>query len=247
MIDIISVPSPIEFFVKFGQVPREVLHIGAHLAEEKNLYEELGITRSLWVEAQLDVFKKLVEIVGIQHAVNTGVWSSQKVLKFKVARNSVSSSLLDLDKKHPWEGLDFIEEIEVSTMTLDQVLITFKERGFLQESFFLLLDIQGAEYEALLGWTGNKSKAMAISCEVSRKIGYEGSRKRWRIAIRLMLSGYLPSASFLDQKTGHGDQLFLKLNTAFKNPKLVFFSIFRSTLLTLLRLRNRVALKSRKD
>ena len=246
-LELISIPSPIEFFVNFAYAPEEVLHIGAHLAEEKKLYEALGIERSLWVEAQPEIFARLQGIVGSENALNTGVWSKKTVLNFKVARNSVSSSLLNLDVSNPWQGLDFVEEIEIETNTMDDVITIFQERGFLCEPFFVLLDIQGAEYEALLGWQKTTSQTVGLSCEVSRKKGYSGARKRWQIVIKLFLLGFIPCAAFLDPHTGHGDQLFIKLSTAFKNPRIVTYSIFRALLLITLRFRSKPFFKLGKD
>ena len=243
LIELISIPSPIEFFVKFAYAPKEVLHIGAHLAEEKKLYEELGIQRTAWVEAQPEIFEQLQRIVGIQNALNTGVWSKKTVLKFKVARNSVSSSLLDLHDKHPWHGIDFVGEIEIKTTTMDEVIKTFNQRGSLREPFFVLLDIQGAEYEALLGWKKTYSNTVAISCEVSKKKGYSGARKRWQILIKLLQLGFVPCAAFLDPDTGHGDQLFLKLSTALRYPQIIIYSTIHTWLLSLLKLRSKALSK----
>jgi FkbM family methyltransferase len=238
LIRIISIPSPIEFFAKYGKVPNEILHVGAHLAEEREKYTALGIKQAAWVEAQPQVYSKLTEIVGTQNTLNTAVWSEKTTLTFKIARNSVSSSLLYLEKSNPWENLDFIDEIQVSTMTLDEVINIFQQRGFLKSDFFLLLDIQGAEFEALSGWKNHRSKVNAISCEVSKKKGYEGASRRSKIIIKMLKLGYIPSAAFLDNQTGHGDQLFIKFTTAISNPKIISHSFIHGIILSAIKMKN---------
>ena len=238
IISLISCPSPIEFFVKYGFTPKEILHVGAHLAEEKVKYEELGVKESLWVEAQPEIFEKLSHIVGDRKSLNVAVWSKKTNLQFHVAGNSVSSSVLSLDSDNPWVDLDFVKEIEVQALTLDDVIAEFQNRGFLALDFFLVLDIQGAEYEALKGWRARRSKTSAISCEVSKYKGYAGASRRWQINLRMLRFGFLPGAAFLSSETGHGDQLYVKIRTAVSNPKILILSFVRYTLLKLIKIKS---------
>ena len=237
LLKLVSLPTPLDFFVEHGKNPSQVLHIGAHLAEEKSRYEQLGIKNSLWVEAQPQVFRQLVEIVGPINSLNCAVWSSQTTLKLKVSSNSVSSSLLDLDSDNPWVDLKFDEEIEVNTLTMDDVLDIFERREVLSPEMFLVLDIQGAEYQALSRWE-KRSKIIAISCEVSKYRGYSGASRRWQISLKMLRLGFVPGAAFLDSKTGHGDQLYVKFGTAVSNPKLLALSFVRLMLLKLIELKN---------
>ena len=237
---LISNPSPIEFFSEHAELPTQLLHIGAHLAEEKHKYEQLGIVDALWVEAQPEIFKKMADKVGARNSLNTAVWSTRTTLILKVSRNSVSSSLLDLDTDNPWGNLDFIDEFEVGTLTMDDVIIIFENRGFLHSDFFLVLDIQGAEREALSGWKKNRMKTVAISCEVSKYKGYRGASRRWQTVIQMLKLGFLPGAAFLDEVTGHGDQLFIRWTSAIANPKIILLSLTKAVLLNLIRIKNRL-------
>jgi hypothetical protein len=152
-------------------------------------------------------------------------------MKFNVSDNSVSSSLLNLESDHPWGGLAFSDDYKLTTVTLDSVVDHFKNLGFLRAKFFLLLDVQGAEFEIISGWQGNRNLIEAISCEVSRKKGYVGAAKRWRIVLKLARYGYVPVASFLDAGTKHGDQLFVKLSTTLKHPRVLLQAFIRYLLL----------------
>jgi len=228
---ILAFATPLDFYCDQLKVPREILHIGAHTGEENQHYKELGIGSALWVEAQPDIYLQLIKNVEQKRALNAAVWSTEIEMNFNVSENSVSSSLLELESDHPWGELNFSGHYKLTTMTLQSVLVHFQNLGFLQSKFFLLLDVQGAEFEILSGWRGNRNKIEAISCEVSRKSGYAGAAKRWRVILKLIKYGYLPIASFLDKETKHGDQLFVKLSQAIKHPQILFQAIIRSFLL----------------
>lgn len=228
---LLAFATPLDFYCDQAKVPGEILHIGAHTGEENEHYKELGIASALWVEAQPDVYLQLIKNVEQERALNAAVWSTEIEMKFNVSDNSVSSSLLKLESNHPWGGLTFSDDYKLTTVTLDFVVDHFKNLGFLRAKFFLLLDVQGAEFEIISGWQSNRNLIEAISCEVSRKRGYVGAPKRWRIVIKLIRYGYVPVASFLDNKTKHGDQLFVKLSIALKHPRILFQAFIRHLLL----------------
>lgn len=229
--------TPLDFYCEQASVPLEILHIGAHIGEEDEHYKDLGIKSALWVEAQPDIFIELTNNVGNSRALNAAVWSSEIEMTFNVSDNSVSSSLLSLESDHPWGELHFSEKYVLKTKTLTNVLLHFQSLGYLKEKYFLLLDVQGAEFEILNGWQGKRRNVQAISCEVSRKKGYLGAAKRWRIIIKLIAYGYIPMASFLDSETKHGDQLFVRFSVAFRNPRLVTQTIIRSLILALVKIK----------
>ena len=224
---LLAFATPLDFYCDQANVPGEILHIGAHTGEENEHYKELGIRSALWVEAQPDIYLQLIKNVEQQRALNAAVWSTEIEMKFNVSDNSVSSSLLKLESDHPWGGLTFSDEYKLTTVTLDSVLDHFKNLGFLRAKFFLLLDVQGAEFGIISGWQRNRNQIEAISCEVSRKNGYVGAAKRWRIVLKLIGYGYVPVASFLDSETKHGDQLFVKLSTALKHPGILVQAFIR--------------------
>ena len=154
--------------------PVIVIHCGAHLAEELEEYERAGWEEVVWIEANPNLISGLAERVKghpKSKVVSATLWStSGKRLSLKVANNSYSSSILDFGthaKTYP--NITFESEIEVHTQTLDSLLL---DREDIQEAL-LVLDLQGAELEALKGAQNSLSKFDFIYTEVSESNLYQ--------------------------------------------------------------------------
>ena len=210
--------SPLEFYCKFFQVPVSVLHVGAHLAEELEAYQEFGIAYTCWVEARPDLYERILRRVGSDSCRLGAVWSvGGLMLPMGIANNSLSSSLFSLESLK-WPDITMADSIRVRTTTIDELVLDLNSRALLREPSFLLLDVQGAEYEAILGAKERLRYFSAISCEVTRGQGYVGAKSRWRIVLILLRNGYIPAVNFLDPYTGHGDTLFIKFFIALRFP-----------------------------
>jgi FkbM family methyltransferase len=234
----LAIASPIEFLAKKSWIRGQILHIGAHEGEESLAYSQLGFENSVWVEAQPEVFEKLSEAIGSKFCLQGAVWSERTKLSLNVSNNSVSTSILEFGESTPWKDLSTLKQIEVETITLADVVDRFNERKLLLNRIILVLDIQGAEFEALATLDKVAKKIVAISCEVSIHPTYENGADRRKIVIKLLKHGYFPLASFLDQTTGHGDQLFVKMGSLLVSPKLVISAILRILLLKTISIKN---------
>lgn len=131
--------------------PKGIIHIGAHLREEKSDYISAGVDEILWVEANPKVFASslsqgLSDSELFFNEVITDV--DDQLLDFKITNNGQSSSVLDLDKHkahHP--DIHVTESIRVKTKRFDTLV---KEKDINIDKYnFLNLDIQGAELLAL--------------------------------------------------------------------------------------------------
>jgi FkbM family methyltransferase len=234
----LAIASPVEFLAKKSSIRGQILHIGAHEGEEASAYSQLGFEYSVWVEAQPDVFEKLKEVVGSKFCLQGAVWSKRTKLSLNVSNNSVSTSILAFGESTPWKDLSTLKQIEVETLTLADVVEIFNDRDLLFDNILLVLDIQGAEFEALATLASVSKKIIAISCEVSIHSTYENGADRKRITIKLLKNGYIPLVSFLDQNTGHGDQLFVKISALLVSPKLVISTILRIFLLKIITIKD---------
>jgi FkbM family methyltransferase len=235
---LLAIASPVEFLAKKSLVRGQILHIGAHEGEEASGYSQLGFENTLWVEAQPDVFEKLKGAVGSKFCLQGAVWSRQTTLSLNISNNSVSSSVLAFGESTPWKDLHTLKQIKVKTLTLTDVIEDFNDRNILFDKIILVLDIQGAEFEALATLTEVNKKIVAISCEVSIHPTYENGAHRKKIIIKLLKHGYFPLASFLDRNTGHGDQLFVKVTTLLVSPRLVISTLLRIFLLKAINIKN---------
>lgn len=153
---------------KYG-TPRGVIHIGAHMREEKSDYISAGINELLWIEANPKVFasslsKGLSDSELFFNEVIAHV--DDQLLDFKITNNGQSSSILDLDKHkthHP--QVHVTETIKVRTKRFDTLV---KEKSVNIDKYnFLNLDIQGAELLALKSFGGLLSGIDYIYTEVN--------------------------------------------------------------------------------
>lgn len=242
---ILSVATPVEFLAKNTSLRSQILHIGAHEGEEALNYANLGFGEVAWVEAQPEIFERLKVIVGARFCLQGAVWSKRTNLELNISSNSVSTSLLEFGEMTPWKDLKTLKIVQVETITLANVVEIFNSRNLLVNKFVLVLDIQGAEYEALKTVGQISRRIPAISCEISIKPTYEDGAMRKKVIRRLLRHGYIPLASFLDSDTLHGDQLFVKLSTSFYKPKLIIMSLTRMMLLKSIKLKNERIAKGR--
>lgn len=137
-----------------------VLHIGAHLCEEKNLYESWGVSSEniIWVDA-------IPRCEGVHKAVISNT-DGEKVT-FYTTNNHQSSSILEMGThqiRHPYVTVTGSEERD--TTTIDTFMTQFPPE--LQNSInYVHLDIQGAELKALQGALTLLPQVDAIMTEVN--------------------------------------------------------------------------------
>jgi len=239
VLNLLEIGNPTEFYSKFIRTSGSILHIGAHLGEEQQAYKAMGFYEIAWVEAQPEIFAQLVKKVDPKFCLEAAVWSERKILQLNISSNSVSTSLFEFSADTPWKELKTVDKIEVKTITLKDTVDQFVSRGLLQEKFFLLLDIQGAELEVLKGLKRVSKKIYAISCEVSIKSTYKNAARRREIIWLLLKYRFIPACSFLNTDCGHGDQLFIKLDIR-TTPKILVLSLSRTLLLLFIRIKNRI-------
>ena len=134
--------------------PKGVIHIGAHLMEERNDYLLYDLENTIWVEANPSKYKSISRVnqaPNHESAFNYAITDSDnQELDFYITNNGESSSILALDKHsihHP--SVHVTETIKVKTKRLDSLI---KENSIDINCYnFLNIDIQGAELLALKG------------------------------------------------------------------------------------------------
>ena len=207
--------------------PGNVLHVGAHEAEELDAYVEFNWGKIVWVEVQPDKVLQLKEkIRDTNHIViEAAVWDKSGVdLEMKVMSNSASSSLLDLGThktEHP--DIKLLRTFKVKTKTLEDAI----PQDFLPE--LIALDIQGAELRALQGFGRRLTGVKWIYTEVNRKELYEGC------CLVGDLDEYLKQYKFKRMATrwtvhGWGDALYVHESAALPN----LLGKFQWTILTVI-------------
>jgi len=188
--------------------PTSVLHVGAHLAEECNLYQSAGWSNVTWIEANPDLIsdlRKKVEPMG-HRVIEAALWhSDNEVLSFSVASNGQSSSLLEFrDHSVLYPEIVVDKQLMLKTSRLGTLLKDEKPPDFCN------LDIQGAELSALRGFGGMLSGVRAIYTEVNRAELYEGCARINDIDSFLSEAGFKRVATRWVLGFGWGDALYLR-------------------------------------
>jgi len=222
----------------FGIVPKSILHIGAHTAEEKGDYEiagwgSIGI---IWVEAQ----EELCKIIPIRENTNDKVlnclaWNQNgKEIEFKITNNGQCSSLLDFgthEKNYP--DINFIAKKTLKSVRLESLLNE-------KDNFDLInIDVQGVEKEALEGLGNLITKANYIYSEVNNEQVYQNCTIVKDLDLFLKQFGFKRVVTKWVQGSGWGDALYIY---APSTKMLITGSIF-SIIYLLKNLRNFVLFK----
>ncbi len=196
---------------QFAIGPAPLIHVGAHLVQERHEYHNLGFEPVLWFEAQPEIATRAQEILQTyehQELRNVGLWSKAGVeLELFVAgHEGSSSSLLEpylITASHPEVSCQSSYKIKTSTLDLETVKS--------QDAFkVLVLDVQGAELEVLKGAERSLQNVDYIFSEISTLELYRNSPNAHALREFLENKGFLFVASHLNRNTGWGEGLFIR-------------------------------------
>ena len=188
-----------------------VLHCGGHKGQEFKLYEKLGFTEVLWVEAIPDLadFLKAKFYGNPTHRViNTALWSkSDEILDFHISSNAKASSSILTMKNHrnSFPEVHVTDVIKIRTKTLDEIT------AGIAEVTLLLLDLQGVELEVLKGANETLKRTDFIYTEVSLTELYSSQALFSDILVFLNDHGFFLQSYEIVEKSGHGNAFFSKV------------------------------------
>jgi FkbM family methyltransferase len=203
-----------KWLLRFDLHPIGIIHAGAHLVQERDVYKRLQLEPVLWVEANPQITKqaeKILESYPKQHIVNAALWNvAGEKKEFSIAGNEgSSSSLLELGlitASHPEVFLE--GKFQIETSTLKDVLLDSPE--IYQSADFLLLDTQGSEYQVIQGLGESINQLKYILTEVSTKQLYRGTRLFNELTQMLQELKFDLVASQVNVTTGWGDALYIR-------------------------------------
>lgn len=151
-----------------------ILHLGAHLAEEAEIYKEVfGDVPVWWVEANprtVPKIKRKLRNFRNQEVIHALVYKEDDVdLEFNVTNlDGMSSSILQFGTHTSFSPeIKFVETVKLPTSKVDSLV----ERHSI-EANFLNMDLQGAEMMALLGAPKFLTTVNYILTEVNDKEVY---------------------------------------------------------------------------
>lgn len=151
-----------------------ILHVGAHEADELSIYMECGAKNIHWVEANsalCEYIKSKVDL-SINKITNAVVADIDgKEVSFNISNNNQSSSILELgDHKILFPSIDYVKRENRICSTLDTILLDTN----LPSIDFLNIDIQGAELLALKGCKNNLHNITSVYLEINETEVYKG-------------------------------------------------------------------------
>lgn len=197
-------------FERLGLDSGSVIHVGAHEAEEREIYLALNLSPRVWIEAQPNLVAKLQNRLHPpeDQVLQGAAWSEPGIsFDFNVSSNSQSSSILHFGthlKNYP--DIVKVQTIKVTSLVLEDVL------AGLENVTLLNLDIQGAELQALRGAGKELEKVKAIFTEVNFEEVYKDCALIGELDEYLKEFGFKRVLTFRTQ-AGWGDALYLSENS----------------------------------
>jgi FkbM family methyltransferase len=195
-------------------IPKGIIHVGAHNAEESGSYKELNVENVIWIEGNPDIFNSLYENFKekgnkiFNYLVSD---SDDTEYEFKVTNNGESSSILELGthkEKHP--HIFVTDKKILNSKTLDSIIL--ENSINIEEYDFLNLDIQGAELLALKGFTKNIDSIKYIYTEVNVDFLYENCALISEIDNFLYSYGFHRKETKILEEYGWGDAFYIRKN-----------------------------------
>jgi FkbM family methyltransferase len=197
---------------KYG-TPKGIIHIGAHLMEERTEYLSVGLENTIWIEGNADIYSKIKfinDITECEHVFNCIVSDvDNAIYDFNITNKTPSSSILKLHKHkihHP--HIHITDIIKVKSIRMDTLL---SDNNINIENYdFINIDIQGAELLALKGFGDLLYKMNYIYCEVNIATLYEGCPLIYEIDSYLSLYGFHRVETAMTEFEW-GDALYVKM------------------------------------
>jgi FkbM family methyltransferase len=197
---------------RFAIQSAPLIHIGAHLVQEKDEYSNLNFTPVLWFEGIPEIAGQaqiLLDGYPDQKIINSALWSEAGISKIfhYAGHEGSSSSLLTpflITASHP--EVRKTNEFLVVTSTLDIELGNLGENTRYK---ILVLDVQGAEIEVLKGCKQTLENIDYIISEISQIELYKNDAQVGELASLLCDLGYIFVASEMNRATGWGEGLFI--------------------------------------
>lgn len=181
---------------KYGK-PNGIIHIGAHLMEERDDYVNEGINNIIWIEANPNIYNDIKSKINnnnekILCAVISNI--NNDLINFHITNNGQSSSILELHKHSNYYPNIYIEKI-ISLQTKRMDTLIEEANIDISNYNFLNIDIQGAELLALKGFGNLLNHISYIYTEINTDALYKNC------ALLPEIDDYLSNFNFIRVET----------------------------------------------
>jgi FkbM family methyltransferase len=200
-----------------GFRPRVIVHVGAHLAEELAAYEALSPEIIVWIEADPEIYRRLVDAVGcrgspaVRHiCVNALIadTAGRDHKFYHFSNDGQSSSVFRSAENLRLTWPDVFETGRQLTLKSETLCDALTRIGIAPEQLdILVLDIQGAELMALEGTGQYLRHVKFLEVEVSTIPIYQGA------PLFRDLDPWITGHGFrrLSEVSFHGDAVYTRL------------------------------------
>ncbi len=198
-----------------------LVHVGAHLAQERFSYEAAGFRRVLWIEGSPKTYARLAHVIEehqqtldtngtpVRHQALCALLTDRlgdNVDLREFSNDGMSSSIFSPSQENTERWPDVFEtgaREHLRSETLDTVL---ERLGYLDVIDVLVVDVQGAELLVLRGAEKTLSRVKAVITEASTRQYYVGG------VLFPELNAFLESYGLvaLSLPRRHGDILYLR-------------------------------------
>jgi len=200
----------IELTQNYNIRPRNILHVGAHLAEESQYYDKYFNVPVLWIEAQPQLCSELEKRLNLNTNTIVEACVSDKDdenVIFNFSSNSQSSSMLNFGTHSVnYPDVKVTEKISVKTKKLETILQGREIPDFIN------LDIQGVELRAIRSLGILINRVDAIYTEVNKREVYEKCDLIGEVDNYLIQNGFRRVATRWELDAGWGDALYVSKN-----------------------------------
>lgn len=200
-----------QLFPRWNITPKGVLHVGANIGEEAPVYNELGIKKVIWIEANVDLFPKLMENItkfSNPVAYNFAAGEENKKVTLHISNNAgQSSSVLELGthkQAHP--EVHYIADKEVDMYRIDHVFGS----GEIDGCDFLNIDVQGFELSVLRGMGSLLRQFQWVYLEVNQAELYKECALIDSVDLFMTANGFRRVETKWCGNTGWGDACFIR-------------------------------------
>ena len=207
---------------KYTMKIKRILHVGAHLCEERDAYNSCGIGDKdvYWIEGNGDIVQQVktsTPSINIYHSLISDVDGTD--VDFIITNNGQSSSILELQEHHK----EHPHVVEVArkrqqTCRLDTLIQTHD----IPSIDFMNIDIQGAELLALKGMGVYLNHVKYIYTEVNTKHLYKDCVLIGELDSFLLGHGFIRKETSMTQH-GWGDALYIRERLPEENILIIDF------------------------
>jgi FkbM family methyltransferase len=193
--------------------PRGIIHVGAHWAEEREVYRHLGVGPVLWIEADPASIPQLRANVSsylgsrVVQACLAEV-DDRETTFYRTDNRGESSSILPMGSHA--ELFQDIHVVEQTTLTTTTFATLVQREGLHLDAYdFLVMDVQGAELLALKGFGEYLKRFNGVYIEVNIGELYQGCARLPDIDAYLRQYGFSRRETLITQRQ-YGDALYLR-------------------------------------